>query len=411
MAISPIYAIKFLFHHGWIAFFVLSEVILCSTGGEALYADMGHLGRKPILRAWNFVFIAIVLSYLGQCAFLLQHQTDHQNLLYKVFISQAPMFYIPFFVLSLLATVIASQAMISGLFAVVYQAITTHILPMFKVEYTSYKLRSQIYISFVNWFLLCAVLFMIVQFKTVHNLTYAYGLAVSGTMLLTGILMTWIFYLRKNYFKSLISVFVTLVDLAFLLSNTCKITNGAYWSLVIAALPFAVILIYTKGQKSLHRALMPTDLGHFLEKYNQLQSSMSKIKGTALFFVRDVKTISPYVVQTIFKNNILYEDNVLISVVTRDDPFGVISFFKGQLSPGLRIFEIHRGYMEVIDLEKILRNGGIEARVIFYGLEEIVTKNVAWKVFAVIKRLVPSFVQFYKLPANKLHGVVTLVEM
>jgi len=136
-----------------------------------------------------------------------------------------------------------------------------------------------------------------------------------------------------------------------------------------------------------------------------------KLKGTALFFVRDMATVPQYVMQTMFKNNIIYEDNILISVVTRDDPFGVIGFFKGNLAPGLRIFEIHMGYMEVLDIEKILRNAGIDPAVIFYGVDEIVTNKIIWKIFAFIKHITPTFVQFYKLPFEKIHGVVTAVEM
>lgn len=152
-------------------------------------------------------------------------------------------------------------------------------------------------------------------------------------------------------------------------------------------------------------------LNDFLDQYIPVYNATNKIKGTALFFVRDIDNVQPYIIQTIFKNNIIYEDNIMISVVTRDDPFGVIGFFKGNLADGLRIFEIHMGYMEVLDIDKILHNAGIEAKVIFYGLEEIVTRNIFWKVFASIKKLVPSFVQFYKLPPDKLHGVVTMVEM
>jgi KUP system potassium uptake protein len=176
-------------------------------------------------------------------------------------------------------------------------------------------------------------------------------------------------------------------------------------------IPLSIILIYTNGQKRLKLALKPIPLEEFLERYITKYKETTKIKGSSLFFVRDVKAVPSFVIQTIFENNILYEDNILVSVVTRDDPFGVIGFFKGALAPGLRIFEIHRGYMEVLDVEKILKNASIEARVVFYGLEEVVTKNIFWKFFAGMKRLVPSFAQFYKIPTFKLHGVVTLIEM
>lgn len=410
-ALNPFYALKFLCTSGLSGFFVLSGVILCATGGEALYADMGHLGRKPILRAWYFVFIALLLTYLGQGAFLLRNP-QAASVLYEMILDQAPvLLYIPFLILSLFATVIASQAMISGIFSVVYQGITTNIIPMFKVDYTSNKLRSQVYISAINWALMVAVLFIIIQFKHSHNLAAAYGFAVTGTMTITGIMMSLIFYLRKNTFKMSVASLVTGLSFLFFLSNTCKIPAGGYWSILIAMVPLSLILVYTSGQRKLLKAQQPMLLEEFLEKYDVVYETTHTIKGTALFFVRDIKTIQPYVTQTMFHNNIMYEDNILISVITRDDPFGVIGFFKGSLAPGFRIFEIHMGYMEVLDIEKILNNAGIHATVMFYGLEEIVTKNLIWKVFSLIKRLTPTFVQFYKLPSGKLHGVVTSMEL
>ena len=240
-AINPYYAIQFMSHNGLAGFFVLSEVILCATGGEALYADMGHLGRKPIIRAWYFVFGALILNYLGQGAFLLANPSNTKNILFGMVFSQTVVLYIPFLILSIIATVIASQAMISGMFSVVYQGINTRLMPMFKVEYTSQNLRSQIYIGFVNWFLLLSVLFIMFRFKESNNLAAAYGLAVTGTMTLTGIMMTCIFLFRRDYLKTAVAVFVTIADLLFLVSNTYKIPHGGYWSLVIAAIPLAMI--------------------------------------------------------------------------------------------------------------------------------------------------------------------------
>jgi KUP system potassium uptake protein len=180
---------------------------------------------------------------------------------------------------------------------------------------------------------------------------------------------------------------------------------------LLACIPLVIILIYTHGQKRIRRALRHKKLDTFLEKYNQAYQNINHIKGTALFFTKDLEAITPYITQTMFKNNIMYEDNILVSVITRDDPFGIIGFFKGDMTTGLRIFEIHMGYMEIIDIEKILNNAGINPKVIFYGLEEIVTQNVIWKSYSFIKKITPSFVQFYKLPPHKLHGVVTLVEI
>jgi KUP system potassium uptake protein len=409
-AVNPYYALMFLTQHGIAGFFVLSEVILCATGGEALYADMGHLGREPIVRAWYFVFVALVLNYLGQGAFLIGHP-ETKNVLFEMVYHQARFLYIPFLVLSIIATIIASQAMISGMFSIVYQGIATRIMPMFKVDYTSEERHSQIYIGSVNWFLLFSVLFIIMEFRESSRLAAAYGLAVTGTMTLTGIFMTWIFYLKRKFGRAALSVFVTFVCLMFLISNTYKIPHGGYWSIIIAAIPFLVIMLYRRGQRKLYNVLQPLPIDVFLPSYTQIYNGMSKIKGTALFFARDAKEVPPYIVHTIIKNNILYEDNIIISIVKREDPFGVAGFFKESLGPGLRSFEIQTGYMEVPDVEEVLREAGIQEKTIFYGVEDILPSNIIWHLFSVIKRLTPNIVQFYKLPYNKLHGVVTRVEM
>jgi KUP system potassium uptake protein len=301
--------------------------------------------------------------------------------------------------------------MISGMFSIVYQGITTRILPMFKVDYTSEERHSQIYIGFVNWFLLFCVLYIIKEFRESSKLAAAYGLAVTGTMTLTGIFMTWIFLLRKQYVKASVSVLVTFVSFTYLLSNTYKIPHGGYWSIIIAAVPFSIIMLYRVGQRKLYNALQPLPIDVFLPSYQQVYRNANKIKGTALYFARDAKEIPPYIVHTMFKNNIIYEDNIIVSIVKRDDPFGVTGFFTEDLAPGLRSFEIQMGYMEVPDVEEILREAGIQEKTIFYGVEDILPSNIIWSIFSVIKRLTPNIVQFYKLPYNKLHGVVTRVEL
>jgi KUP system potassium uptake protein len=409
-ALNPLNAVRFIAGHGLFGFFVLSEVILCATGGEALYADMGHLGRKPIIRAWSFVFVALLLNYLGQGAFLVQHP-DAKNVLFEMIFHQAQFLYIPFLVLSILATVIASQAMISGMFSIVYQGITTHIMPLFKIDYTSTEMRSQIYIGFVNWFLLASVLFVLVEFRESQRLAYAYGLAVTGTMSLTGIMMTWIFYKKNNRGRAFIALLVTIVDLAFLFSNMYKIPHGGYWSLIIGAFPLAVILIYTKGQRRLYRALKPIALDEFLERYPIAYKRTNRIEGTALYFMKDEKEIPPYMLRSMLVNGIIYEENIIVTIVKRVDPYGVIGFFKEDIGPGLRVFEIQTGYMEFPDIEEILKEAGIDEKTIFYGIEDIATGNIIWRIFSSIKRLTPNFVQFHKLPSHKLHGVMTRVEL
>jgi len=408
-AISPHYAITFLSHNGMAGFLILSEVILCATGGEALYADMGHLGRKPVRRAWYIVFVALVINYLGQGAFFLSHPGT-KNTLFGMIQGEAPLLYIPFLILTIMATVIASQALISGVFSIVYQGITTRILPLFKVDYTSTHLKSQIYIGAVNWILLLLVIMIMLVFRKSENLAAAYGLAVTGTMAITGIMMTVIFAHTTKKWKVPIALFVTIIDFVFLISNLHKLPHGGYWSLILASLPMAAILIWTRGQRALYKALRPLDMETYLIAYEQIYRK-GPISGTGLFFVKEWQTIPPYLVHCTIRSNIIYERNVLISIIRTDEPYGLESNLTPGLGTGLDAFEIIAGYMEMFDIEQLLKDNGITEKVIFYGIEDIATGNPVWKIFSVLKKLTPNFVQFNKLPAAKLQGVVTRVEM
>jgi len=410
LALNPLYGINYLLHHGLEGFLILSSVILCATGGEALYADMGHLGREPIIRAWYLVFGALAINYLGQGAFLMTHPGAH-NILFEMVYSQFAFLYIPFLVLSIAATVIASQAMISGIFSIVYQGLTTRIMPLLRIEYTSPHLRSQIYIDVVNWLLLFAVLLVIAIFQTSNNLTHAYGLAVSGTMAITAIMILWIYALRGEIVKSLIASGVLVVATAFLIANFHKIPAGGYWSLLIAFIPFSIIMIYVSGQKKLAAALSPMPLEDFIPKFNEVYRSVNRISGTALFFARDFRKLPQYVSRIMFTNNIVYDDNIVISIIRTEQPFGVTWGVTREITPGLSIFEIYLGYMEIVDIGTILKEAEIDEKTIFYGMEDIITTHAVWRIFAAIKRLSPSVVQFYKLPSDKIHGVVSRVDM
>ena len=409
-ALHPYWGIKFLLEHGFAGFIVLGEVILCATGGEALYADMGHLGGKPIRQAWVGVFIALSVNYLGQGAFLLTHP-DAKNILFEMVLHFTKNFYIPFLLLSIIATVIASQAMISGTFSMVYQGITTRLMPMFRVDYTSEERRSQIYIGSVNWFLLLSVLFIMVNFRESSRLAAAYGLAVTGTMTLTGILMACIFYLKNQKMLSIVAVLVTIIDGVYLISNFYKIPLGGYWSLILSSIPLAMVILYTQGQKRLYRMMDFMPLQDFLLKFKRVYETSRRIEGTALFLIKDVNNIPFYVTQTMFFHGAVYDENIFTSIIKRDDPFGVTGFFKEDLAPALRVFEIQAGYMEVIEVEDLLRDSGVEERVVFYGLEDVTARNVIWKLFALIKRITPTFIQFYNFPSRKLHGVFTKVRI
>jgi KUP system potassium uptake protein len=409
-AFNPYYGIKFLTTNGWKGYIVLGEVILCATGGEALFADMGHLGARPIRNAWGGVFTVLIINYLGQGAFLLRHP-EARNILFEMVFHQAGALYIPFLLLSIMSTVIASQAMISGMFSIIYQAITTRLMPMFKVDYTSVERKSQIYIGSVNWFLLAAVLFVMLVFRESSSLAAAYGLAVTGDMTITGILMTSIFYFKKKPWLAVLSLIITGVDALYLSANFYKIPHGGYWSIIIAMVPLSMIVLYTRGQRRLYMAMNFMSFQEFIPKFKEAYASAARIKGTAVFLIRDVRSIPSYITQTMFSHGIIYEDNVFVSIVGRNDPFGITGFYRDDMAFGLRSFEIQFGYMEVLTADDILREAGIEERAVYYGLEDISAKNIFWKMFSLIKRISPTYIKFYEFPPEKLHGVITKISM
>jgi KUP system potassium uptake protein len=272
-------------------------------------------------------------------------------------------------------------------------------------------MRAQIYIGSVNWFLLLAVLFIMFEFGESSKLAAAYGFAVNGDMILTAFLMTWIFFLRGKRLNAIISVFIIVVVLLFFGANISKIPHGGYWSIILASIPFLTIMLYTRGQRRLYKMMKFMPLEEFLNKFTKAYPTIAKIKGTALFLIRDIKEIPFYITQTMFYHGIIYEDNIFVSIIKRDDPFGVTGYFKEDITKGLRLFEIQYGYMEVVDVEELLREAGIDEKTIFYGIEDITTRSAVWKMFSIIKKVTPAFVQFYKLPSRKLHGVITRVEM
>jgi KUP system potassium uptake protein len=409
-ALNPFYGIKFLISHGFLGFMLLSKIILCATGAEALYADMGHLGRKPIIGAWVFVFGCLVLAYMGQGVFLMTHP-NAQNLFYEMIFEQTKFFYVPVLILSIGATVIASQAMVSGIFAIVYQGITTRMLPRLRVAYTSRTLMSQIYIPFVNWFLLLFVLLAIINFKYSFNLASAYGLAASATMTITSVMLSWIYWRRQSFIKAPIATAISVVNGVFLCANLQKIPAGGYWSLLIALVPFLIIVIYTAGQRKLYGVLKPLSLATFKKKYQTVEPKIKHIEGTAVWLSKTSDSFPSYIANTMFINTIMYENNVIVCVIPLETPFGVLADFEDDIAPGLRLFKIKVGYMEHIDIQSILTAAAIHPKVVFYGMEEITSTRLIWHIFIFIKKISPSFVQFYGFPSYKLHGVVSRVTM
>jgi len=394
----------------WESLVVMSAVILCITGGEALYADMGHLGREPIVKGWMVVFPALILNYFGQGAYVLMTDNTH-NVLFSMINHISPFILVPFLILSICATVIASQAMISGMFSIVYQGMAIRIFPKMKIDYTSPEMRSQIYIDAVNWMLLAAVLVVMFEFQTSENLSAAYGLAVSGAMMISAIMMALIFLKKGDVVKLLCCFGLIIIDFFFFVATLLKIPHGAYVSFILAAIPLILTIAFIRGQGRLHELLQPIRLDEFLPRYAQSYASISKIRGTALYFISDVKNLSPYLGQVFFQNEIMYEKNVLVWIRITDKPFGVETDLDKHLGPGLELFTVRTGYMEVIDIVSLLESHGIEEKTIFYGIETIVSDKFIWKIYSIIKKVSPPFVQFYTLPQEKMHGVVTRVVM
>ncbi|MGB5529490.1 MAG: KUP/HAK/KT family potassium transporter [Ignavibacteriaceae bacterium] len=409
-AINPIYAIDFLLGHGFVSLLILSDVILCATGGEALYADMGHLGGKSIKIAWIFVFIALFVNYFGQGAYLIGGGSIIQ-ILFSSINKISPILYLPFLILALLATIIASQAMISAVMSLIFQGINLRIFPLMKIKYTSTELRTQIYIGSINWFLLIAVLIMILIFHSSENLSAAYGLAVTATMTISAILMSWIFWNTDKKFKMALSLFVLLFDLIYLFAAFTKIPAGGYWSLIIAFLVAMLIQIWIKGSDALRKRFRSLDLDIFTTSFEQIYSTEPILKGEAIFFTRVLDKIPPYVVHCTLRSGIVYEKNILFAVQTADVPYGINFSEMKEFTKGLFGLSVSVGYMQIPNLPKLFKQTGISEKVIFYGVDDIKTNKFVYRIYAFIKKITPSFASFYNFPYNKMHGVVTRHEL
>ncbi len=409
-AVNPYYAYEFLAHNGVIGYFILSEVFLCATGGEALYADMGHLGAKPIRSAWLFVFVALVVNYFGQGVYILESGKPGL-FLFEMVKFHAEVLYVPFLILTIMSSIVASQAMISAVFSLVFQGINTRIFPLLRVKYTSTELKSQIYIGSVNWGLFIAVILMMLFFRQSANIAAAYGLAVTMTMSITGYFMILIFKNRKDHFKVFLSSVFLVAIIAYLGAMFSKFPHGGYWSLVLATIPLLTTLLWLYGQKSAYKKYRSLDLDTFKISFEQLYTQLSKIKGNAIFFTRSVDSIPAYMVHCIISSSILYEKNILVAIQRTDEPHGQKVEIHPEFAKGLSGITITAGYMEIIDLPAILKREKVNERVIFYGVEDIQTNNIVLKMYAIFKKFSPNFVQFYDLPSSKIHGVVTRLKV
>ncbi|MEZ0323769.1 MAG: KUP/HAK/KT family potassium transporter [Hydrogenothermaceae bacterium] len=410
-AINPMEALNFILNHPIVAFISLSEIILVATGGEAMYADMGHIGKNAIRVGWVLVFFAVTMSYLGQAAFILNHQKETNPFFHGATVLLGNELYILFLLLVTVAGIIASQSLISGVFSLIFQGINARLIPLIQIRHTSTELSTQIYIPVVNFFLLVGVLLMFFMFRESEKMASAYGLAVNIDMVITATLLSYIYFSLKKYPFFIGSLGLLIIDLTFLLSNTLKIPHGAYWPILFAIPPISIISLYLLGQNRIYSRAKFMDLNKFLEAFNKAYSKGHKIKGKAVFLLRDINRIPPYMVETMIKHGILYEENIFLTLNKLDKPFGIKVYFKKDINPHIKHITIDYGYQEIVNVEEHLRNLKINERVIFYGVDNVYSENIIWKLFGLVKRIFSNFADFYKLPSQKTHGVVVRIEI
>lgn len=321
LAFNPYYGVSFLVTHPGTAFAILGSVCLAVTGAEALYADLGHFGRNPIRVAWGtVVFPALALNYLGQGALVLSNPDSIAN---PFFLLAPPWLLLPLVILATLATIVASQAVITGAYSLTRQAVQLGILPRLEVRFTSETHQGQIYLPRVNWLLLAAVVSLVLLFGSSSSLASAYGIAVFGTMVVTTLLAcvvisrSWGWGPLKT---GLVLIPLLLIDLTFLSSNLVKLLDGGYVPLVIAGVFFVIMWTWVKGTRILFEKTRKIDVP-FLELVQMLEKSPPhRVKGTAVFLTSDPDTAPAALLHNLKHNKVLHEKNVILTINSADVP-------------------------------------------------------------------------------------------
>ncbi len=321
-AISPHYALGFMWNNPGTTFIILGAVVLCVTGAEALYADLGHFGKKPVRLAWfSVVMPALVINYFGQGALLLANPAAVKN----PFFMMAPDWaLLPLVGLATMATVIASQALISGAFSVTKQVIQLGYLPRLQIEHTSVKDTGQIYMPFVNWGLFVAIVLAVVMFKSSSNLAAAYGIAVCTDMLITTILT---FYVIRHGWKYPLWLciaatgFFFIVDFAFWASNLLKLFDGGWFPLAIGGAVFTLMMTWKDGRRLLNDKLRADalDLPSFLEAV--FVSPPARVEGTAVFLTSEMGTVPNALLHNLKHNKVLHTSNLFVTVKNHEVPW------------------------------------------------------------------------------------------
>ncbi|MEY4882239.1 MAG: hypothetical protein RIS34_93 [Pseudomonadota bacterium] len=321
-AISPHYAVGFMFTNPGITFIILGAVVLCVTGAEALYADLGHFGKKPIRLAWfSVVMPALTLNYFGQGALLLKNPEAVKNPFYLMAPDWA---LIPLLLLATMAAVIASQALISGAFSVTKQVIQLGYLPRLNIQHTSVRDTGQIYIPLVNWGLFVTIVLAVVMFRSSSNLAAAYGIAVCTDMLITTVLTFYVIRYSWNYPLALCVAatgWFFVVDFAFFASNLMKLFAGGWFPLLIGGVIFTLMTTWKDGRKLLNDKLRADaiDLSSFLEAV--FVSPPARVEGTAVFLTAGPGTVPNALLHNLKHNKVLHEKNLFVTVRNHEIPW------------------------------------------------------------------------------------------
>ena len=426
-AISPHYAVGFMWANPGITFIILGAVVLCVTGAEALYADLGHFGKKPIRLAWfSVVMPALVLNYFGQGALLLKNPEAVKNPFYLMAPDWA---LIPLLVLATLAAVIASQALITGAFSVTKQVVQLGYLPRLNILHTSVREAGQIYIPFVNWGLFVAIVLAVVMFRTSGNLAAAYGIAVTTDMLITTILTFYVIRYGWKYPLWLCLVatgWFFIVDFSFFASNLLKLFAGGWFPLAIGGAIFTLMMTWKDGRQLLSekQKLDAIDLKSFLEAV--FITPPNRVEGSAVFLTPETGVVPNALLHNLKHNKVLHDRNLFVTVRNHEVPW--IGMAKRlEVEPlGNHCWQVvlNYGFKNDIDLPKALtqmkgRGCELEAMTTSYFLSRdtvvptLGAGMAGWreKLFAQMHHNASGAADFLNLPSNSVVELGSKIEI
>ena len=414
-ALNPLYALHFIGAYPWLAFLALGSVVLAVTGGEALYTDMGHFGRFPIRLAWfAFVMPALVLNYFGQGALLLAEPEAIQNPFFHLAPDWA---LIPMLGLATLATVIASQAVISGAFSVARQSVQMGLLPRMQIVHTSGHEEGQIYVPFTNWSLYFAVVALVIGFKSSSNLAAAYGIAVTGTMLIDTILVAFVMALMWKWHWTLVIAvagFFLAVDVAFFAANAIKIPEGGWFPIAMGIVSFTVLTTWRRGRRLVSREMAKQSIP--MDDFITAIDDVHRIQGTAVFMTSSKEGVPPALLHNLKHNQVLHDRVVLVTVQTADTPH-VNDFdriYLHRMGKGFMRVIVRYGFMESPDIPSVLdqcKHQGERFDIMettFYLSRETIVPSMTKRMtplrarlFALMSKNATSASDFFQIPTNR----------